>query len=57
MSRIGFMKFLRGLIFTKKPLKYYEFFCEEYFQKFVKFARRKNKKVFRDTKSKEAATI
>ena len=49
-SQIVFMKFLRWLIVTKKPLKYCELFCEEYFQKFVKFARRKNKKVFWDTK-------
>ena len=35
MSRIAFMKFLRGLSFTKKPFQFYWFFCEEYFSKII----------------------
>ena len=38
-SRIAFMKFLRGLIFTKKPLQLYGFYMSNIFQRHVKFAR------------------
>ena len=34
-----------------------DFFCEEYFQIYVKFDRKKNKKVFRDNKYEKATTV
>ena len=39
-SRIAFVKFMRGLIFPKKPFQFYGFFCGEYFSKIREIARR-----------------
>ena len=35
-SRISFVKLQRGLIFTKKPFQFYDFYLRNIFQKYVK---------------------
>ena len=49
-SRIAFIKLLRGLIFRKKYFQFDGSFVRNIFQKYLKFARRYNKKAFWDNK-------